>query len=174
MQNRLKLYFISEKYISYLRKYDEKVPFNKSQTRPFIGVVYSYNDNNYFAPLSSPKPKHLKMSNKAIDVWKINHGKLGIININNMLPCPIEVLTEVIPTIKDEKYKMLLENQISSINADRESLFKKINRFQKKYRLDLLNTNVKERCCDFQLLEEKCKEYVERVRHNENEIKVVQ
>lgn len=125
--NRLKLYYISDEYINFLRKYDQKVPYNKSQTRPFIGVVYTFNNINYFAPLASPKIKHLKMSNRVIDIWKIDGGKLGIINFNNMLPSPIEVLSEVLPTIKDKKYKILLENQISSINADRDVLIKKIN-----------------------------------------------
>lgn len=107
--NRLKLYYISDEYVNYLRKYDEKVPYNKSKTRPFIGVVYTFNNINYFAPLASPKIKHLKMSNRVIDIWKIDGGKLGIINFNNMLPSPIEVLSEVLPTIKDKKYKILLE-----------------------------------------------------------------
>lgn len=157
--NRLKLYYISDEYINYLRKYDEKVPYNKSKTRPFIGVVYTFNNINYFAPLASPKIKHLKMSNRVIDIWKIDGGKLGIINFNNMLPSPIEVLSEVLPTIKDKKYKILLENQISSINTDRDVLIKKIKRFQDKYRKNQLDINVKNRCCNFDLLEEKCNEY---------------
>lgn len=37
----------------------------------------------YFAPLSSPKPKHLKLKSK-LDFLKIDNGKLGA--INNMLP----------------------------------------------------------------------------------------
>lgn len=101
------------------------------------------------------------MSNHAIDIWKIDNGKLGIVNINNMRPSPFTVLAEVIPTIKDEKYKRLLENQISSINADRDILLKKIDRFQNKYRQNQLDLCVKERCCNFDLLEEKCKEYIE-------------
>jgi len=39
----------------------------------------------YFAPLSSPKPKHLKIKSK-LDFLKIDNGKLGAINFNNMLP----------------------------------------------------------------------------------------
>lgn len=132
--NRLKLYYISDEYIIFLRKYDQKVPYNKSQTRPFIGVVYTFNNINYFAPLASPKIKHLKMSNRVIDIWKIDKGKLGIINFNNMLPSLIEVLSEVLPTIK---YKILLENQISSINADRDVLVKK----EKDFKINIEKTN---------------------------------
>ena len=156
---RLKLYYISDAYIKYLRKYDDRVMINKNRTRPYVGVVYTYNDHYYFAPLSSPKPKHQKMNKSAIDIWLIDNGKLGVINFNNMIPSPKEELTEVIPTVKDEKYKKLLENQISSINKNRELLLKKINRFHKKYNDRLLFPNVLSRCCNFKLLEEKCKEY---------------
>lgn len=157
--DRLKLYYVEDKYIDYLRQYDKIVPYNKSTTRPYIGIVYTYNNFNYFAPLSSPKPKHLKLNKKAVDIWKILDGKLGLVNFNNMIPCPIETLKEVLPMVTDEKYKNLLEDQISSLNADRERLLNKINTFQIRYRSGKLDFRIKERCCDFELLEEKCKEY---------------
>ncbi len=47
------------------------------------------------------------MSNKAIDAFKIDNGKLGIININNMIPTPLECISEVLPTTNDIKYKIL-------------------------------------------------------------------
>ena len=93
----LKLYYIDEEYINYLRQFDKNVAYNKTATRPYIGVVYTYNNYNYFAPLSSPKPKHINISSKAIDIFKIKNGELGVVNINNMIPTPIENLTEVLP-----------------------------------------------------------------------------
>ncbi len=159
-QRRLKLYYISNDYIDYLRKFDDKVRFNKNHSRPYVGIVYTYNNNNYFAPLSSPKPKYQKMKKTAIDIWLIDEGKLGVINFNNMIPCPIEELTELLPTVKEEKYKKLLENQISSINKDRELLLKKITRFHQQYNKKTLYENVLLRCCNFRLLEIKCMEYI--------------
>lgn len=67
---------------------------NKNQKRLYIGVVYTFNGSNYFAPLAHPRPKHLKMSERAIDVFKIDKGKLGIVNINNMIPTSIECITD--------------------------------------------------------------------------------
>lgn len=78
MTKVLKIYYLDENYINYLRKFDTKVAYNKNQTRPYIGIVYTFNGFNYFAPLSSPKPKHLKMSEKAMDIFKIDNGNLGI------------------------------------------------------------------------------------------------
>ena len=89
MSKTLKIYYLDENYINYLRKYDNRVAYNKNQKRPYIGVVYTFNGLNYFAPLAHPRPKHLKMSERAIDVFKIDKGKLGVVNINNMIPTPI-------------------------------------------------------------------------------------
>lgn len=157
-----KLYIIEDSYINYLRQFDNLVPYNKNHTRPYIGIVYTYNNTNYFAPLSSPKPKHLKMKTSQIDIYKIDNGKLGIININNMIPTPIECLTEILPIISEQKYKTLLENQISFINIPENSikLLNKVNRFQEEYRKNLLPQNILERTCNFPLLEEKCKDWI--------------
>lgn len=56
--SNLKIYYLDENYVEYLRKFDDRVYYNKESSRPYIGVVYMYNNINYFAPLSSPKLKH--------------------------------------------------------------------------------------------------------------------
>ncbi len=155
----LKIYILDTKYINYLRKYDERVPYNKNNTRPYVGVVLRHNNFNYFAPLASPKEKHIKISNKAIDVFKIKNGKLGVININNMIPTPVECLTELLPNVKDIKYKNLLEDQLTFINNNKQKLFYKINFFYSEYQRNFLNENIMKRCCNFNLLEKKCLEY---------------
>ena len=158
--SKLKLYFIDNDYIDYLRKFDSKVAYNKVPNRPYVGVVYEYNNFKYFSPLSSPKKKHLEMKESMIDIFKIKGGELGIVNINNMIPCSMEVLTEAIPNISNLKYKHLLENQIEYINANRKILLNKVKNFQIRYRKGLLQKNITSRCCDFSLLEKKSKDYV--------------
>lgn len=160
---RFKLYFIDSDYINYLRKFDSRVAYNKIPNRPYIGIVYKYNGYNYFAPLSSPKSKYITISYKVIDIFKIEDGKLGVINLNNMIPCPIEVLTEAIPIIKDRKYKILLENQLTYINANKEALYKKTEIFQEKYRQGYLYPSITNRCCNFPILEQKIKDYIKKV-----------
>lgn len=161
---RLKIYFISDEYIAYLRKYDTKVAYNKIPNRPYVGVVFNYNDFKYFAPLTSPKTKHLLMKENMVDIFKIDNGKLGIINLNNMIPCPMSVLTEAIKIVKDKMYKVLLENQLTYLNANKEKLYRKAANFQKKYRKGYLQSNVLERCCKFPLLEKKCLEYTDNLK----------
>ena len=66
MENELVLVRLDADYCNYLRKFDDKVPYNynEKELRPFIGVLFMVNGCKYFAPLSSPKIKHLKMRSK--------------------------------------------------------------------------------------------------------------
>ena len=91
----LKIYYIDENYIKYLRKFDKIVPYNKTHTRPYIGVVYEYNGINYTNYLN----RH--------------------------------------------KYKLL----------------SKVKQFRLRYDNGYLSSRLRKRCCNFKLLEEKCKEY---------------
>jgi len=83
----LKLVQIESDYCDYLRKFDKRVPYNfgEKETRPFVGILFSVESKLYFAPISSPKIKHLKMK-ETIDFMKLDNGNLGAINFNNMIP----------------------------------------------------------------------------------------
>ena len=122
----LKIYYINTNYINYLRKFDNRVAYNKTKTRPYVGVVYTFNNQTYFAPLSSPKPKHLTMNNRALDMFKIKDGELGIVNINNMIPTPISCLTEVLPLVKDKQYRKLIIEQTTYLNNHKRELLDKV------------------------------------------------
>ena len=160
----MKLYNITNKYVDYLKNFDAKVPENKDSKRPFVGVIFTIDGNNFFAPLSSPKPKHIKMKNGA-DFHKITSGHQGVINFNNMIPIPnTELILIDIHSIPDENYKNLLNSQLRFINSNQEVLKKKA---EKLYQLvtsdDSILSNhqlqVKKRCIDFSLLLEQCKLY---------------
>ncbi len=169
MIKRLKLVIVNTDYCDYLRKFDKKVPYNfsKKENRPFVGVLFKIDDVEYFAPLSSPKEKHLKMSN-SIDFLKIDNGKLGAVNFNNMIPITKNNYKKVILNKKFDnedldKYRILLDNQLAWLNAHYIQLRNKSKKLYKNYVKGKLNKKIKERCCNFKLLEEKCKEYNENI-----------
>ena len=149
----LKIYYIDTNYINYLRKFDNRVAYNKTKTRPYVGVVYTFNNQTYFAPLSSPKPKHLTMNNRALDMFKIKDGELGIVNINNMIPTPISCLTEVLPLVKDKQYRKLIIEQTTYLNDHKRELLDKVKQFKLRYDKGHLSSRLRKRCCDFNLLE---------------------
>lgn len=160
-----KLVTINSKYCDFLRKYDYRVTYNakEKETRPFVGILFEIGEYNYFAPLSSPKPKHLKMKNN-IDFYKIDSGKLGAVNFNNMIPVPeteyqvINVNTKYSNQF-DITYQNLLRNQLRWLNRNGKGLREKAKVLYYKRINNKLSDSVKNRCCNYKLLEEKTKEY---------------
>ncbi len=165
MKNELKLVRIDTEYCNFLRQFDSRVPynFNEKELGPFIGVLFEVNGCSYFAPLSSPKPKHLKMKNK-LDFLRIDNGKLGAINFNNMLPIQqnniimIDLEKQYV-TKSEQNYQKLLKEQIYWLNRNDEKLFSRAEGLYLKYKENKLDMKTRERCCNFMLLEEKCMDY---------------
>jgi len=159
----LKMYTVEEAYIAYLWEFEHKVMFNKEQKRPYIGVVYTVNEMNYFVPLTSPKQKHVMMDND-IDFRKIAYGKYGALNFGNMIPVPKECLYQMDFTKLHGNYRDWMLNQYRELKKEREALrYVAENLYDICTRpVDELTPHeqaVKERCCDFLLLEELCKAY---------------
>lgn len=165
LYRNLKIVKLDSKYCDYLRKYDNKVPYNAGikELRPFIGVLFTINDCKYFAPLSSPKPKHKKLTN-TLDLLKIEGGKYGVVNFNNMLPVCLGNYVEFDLNKKTDNKKEsfrleLLKNQLRALNSNKNEVFTKSSRLYNLYKNKKLPLSVSNRCCNFLLLEEKCKQY---------------
>lgn len=161
----LKIVRVSTEYCDYLRKFDDKIAYNNNnkELRPFIGILFQINEYEYFAPLSSPKPKHQKMKN-TIDFFKIKNGELGAVNFNNMIPvCQNNYvlinLKEETKNIEELKYQKLLKEQLNWLNANYYQVKNKSFRLYQLYNQGRLPEKIQERCCNFKLLEVKCREY---------------
>lgn len=159
---------VDSNYCDYLRKFDTKVAYNmnEKELRPFVGILFRIEDCEYFAPLSSPKPKHKKMKN-TIDFLKIKNGDLGAVNFNNMIPVidsyySLIDLNQTTLTLNEEKYQKLLKEQLAWLNANYIQVKDKSYKLYILYNKGRLPKNIRERCCNFKLLEEKCLEYTER------------
>jgi protein AbiQ len=154
----MKFYHIKDDFVMYLHDADPKVPDNKHEKRPFIGIVFSVNEMDYYVPLSSPKPKHKTMKNSK-DFRKINGGEYGAINFNNMLPVVKEALIEFnIQNEQDYKYRNLLQNQYNAVDADFDNIqrvaYDLYNMCQlADNQLKPFEIAIKSRCCNFKLLE---------------------
>lgn len=164
MYRKIKIVKIESKYCDYLRKYDNKVTYNAGtkDLRPFIGILFTINKCEYFAPLSSPKEKHLKLKN-TIDLLKIDNGKYGVVNFNNMIPVTNKNYVEFDLNKKatdKEKFRIeLMQNQLRWLTNNKKEIYTKSKLLYNLYKNNKLPNNVKERCCNFPLLEEKCIKY---------------
>lgn len=161
----LKIVRVNSDYCDYLRESDNKVAYNKNEKelRPFIGILFKIDTCEYFAPLSSPKPKHKKMKN-TLDFFKIKGGELGALNFNNMIPVSIENyslvdLNKETLTISEMKYQKLLKEQLTWLNSNYYQVKNKSFKLYELYNAGKLPENIMSRCCNFKLLEEKCLAY---------------
>ena len=161
-----KIVMVDSDYCDYLRKFDNKVAYNKNEKilRPFVGILFQMNDYEYFAPLSSPKAKHREMKN-TIDFLKIKNGELGAVNFNNMIPVKegnysLVDLNQKTLAIEELKYQKLLKEQLSWLNANSNQVKNKSFKLYQLYNNGRLPENIRERCCNFKLLEEKSVEYL--------------
>lgn len=146
-------------------KYDGRVPYNigAKELRPFIGILFMIGNYEYFAPLSSPKEKHKKMKN-TLDLIKIKNGEYGVVNLNNMLPVNsnnyVEFdLNKKIDNISEMHRIELLNNQLRWLISHKREVYTKSYILYNLYINNKLPKNVKDRCCNYLLLEAKCNKY---------------
>ena len=155
--NNLLFYEIDTEYINYLSSFSEHLFHNAKVTqtysRKYIGILFEINEIKYFAPLSSFKPKHKRLS-ETIDFIKI--GDMAVINLNNMFPVIEGVYSLKDPATESNiQYRTLLNNEIRIIKQKTELL---INNAKAVYNHKLTNdgkSKLSQRCNDFKLLEEK-------------------
>lgn len=165
-KDHLNLYNINIKYVRNLSKADDRVlsvsPQEGKENRPLVGIVVICNKKSYCIPLSSPKPKHIKMKNDK-DFSKIidRNGKtIGVLNFNLMIPVDKSLLNAVDLHIskhdspKLAEYKHLMRDQLDWCNDNQDIICRKAN---KLYEIVTQNPekfiNLTCRCCDFKKLE---------------------
>ena len=165
MYRNFKIVRVDSKYCEYLRKYDNRVSYNAGtkELRPFIGILFTIQKCEYFAPLSSPKAKHKNLGN-TLDLIKINNGIYGVVNFNNMIPVTsnnyiIFDLNSKPENKKDMHRIELMNNQLRWLTANKKNIYTKSELLYNLYKNNKLPKNVRDRCCNFVLLEEKCKNY---------------
>ena len=167
---KAKLVIVNSKYCDYLRKFDKHVYDNHSnkENRPFVGILFTVNNSEYFAPLTSPKFKHEHMKN-GIDFEKITttfnnldsskaKRVIGVINFNNMIPIrkdnyTIIDLDDTDGNYINQNYMFLLKLDFIYINENYEKLSQKAKNLYNLSIKNLLPEKLKERCCDFIILE---------------------
>lgn len=153
MDKTIRICSVQSAYLDYLRQSDSLVSKDPSQNRKFIGILLVVNGHSYYAPLSSPKPKHQSIADSAPDIVKIVGGKLGVINLNNMIPVvPSAIIPVDISLEPDSQYKQLMKEQMVFIRRNEEAIMKKARRLYQIIRSGK-HSKLNSRCCNFPLLE---------------------
>lgn len=171
----MKFYFVKSDYLQYLKKFEPNLSAQKlKETRPYVGVVFSIQGKDFFAPLHSAKAKHEKISNKSIDCIKLyEHDKLlGVLNLNNMIPVSNRDVIPVDFKKYDTAKRNLFQTEYKNIIRLRNTILKNAERVYFEYKNNPQG-NLAKRCYNFPLLEEKCSEY-STYRQNKKEKNAIQ
>ena len=176
----MKFYTIDINYIRYLYSFDTEVYFNKTrhdyEKKPYI-VTIIFNDMiPYFIPLTSAKPKHLKLKNNGIDYLVIYENiDASEIHENDIIKhldnatikklISIVDLRKAIPVAEGWYHEIDIRNHKDRDLLAKEYEFckrKKDTIFNKAYNIILHQKKTKEikfGYCNYDLLEEKMKEW---------------
>ena len=139
--SELKLYEISEEYISYISTVEKNVFSSKendrNHTRKYLGIVYSINEYNYYIPLSSPKNSDYRIENgvqkirgSIVPIIRItsqsSSGELelkGTLKLSNMIPVPTsELFLYDMDHEPDLFYKALIHKEMLFIRKNKNKI----------------------------------------------------
>jgi len=166
----MEIVIIDSNYTDYLYKTDPRVSknINMIYQRPYIGVLFRVQDNEYFAPLTThSKGKRLFENPKPENVTflPIEKCQYGGINFNNMIPVVKGVYWQFNiayhPTdAPNERAKKDVYNRIVRFLRKHEAdiITKAKNLYDLKYKGKLYD-NYDKITCDFQKLETVAKMY---------------
>ena len=148
---------VSEEYMSLLQKRDREVKdtLEDKKTRPYIGILFTIDKRNYFAPLTTRKEKHETMKdNDDINILRNRNNEcIGAIDFAKMIPVP-ESQVEKINFAKRKKthpksFNTLL-NQLYVLNKMKPLLIEKAETLYQKYIDKTLSRNIRNRCVNFE------------------------
>ena len=98
-----------------------------------------------------------------LDFIKIADGNLGAINFNNMIPLKDAnykfMDLDLVEDNRNAKYNHMLKLQIRWLNRNFYYIIGRAENLYSKYLDGKLDYKTRSRCCNFPLLEDKCKEY---------------
>ena len=151
------MYEIKDEYIKYLSNYQDHIFAQQDRNRKYIGIVLEIQGMRYFAPLSSYKEKHKRMTER-IDFIKIKD--YAVINLNNMIPVPNSQVVDIdINKEKDPSYRFLLQAESREINRQKAKIRKNAEVVYNYKKSNSNRTALAKRINDFELLEKLSKEY---------------
>jgi len=188
VMNSIKIYSVSDRYISYLRS-DEKLKNvfdNKENTRlharKYLGAVFTHGDFKYFVPFSSPKDSDYIISDDGsktirksiIPIIRMTTNDTisgaielkGTLKLSNMIPVPSSELTAYdILRETDIGYRQVVEKEWNFIRSNMSLIIKYANiLYSQKTKCEILFVGKKAprylaNTINFQYAEEKCNDF---------------
>ncbi|WP_161594337.1 type III toxin-antitoxin system ToxN/AbiQ family toxin [Paenibacillus sp. CFBP13512] len=158
--NELKFYKVSDDYINFLRKHDTGVQMNASnnKTRPYVGILLRINEHDYYAPLSSYKPKFQKKNATFAKIYNNSEqDPVSVIKFNCMIPILSSEFTYIDFALEEKQYSALLQAEYEYIKSNQDDFLKQAENLYTK--VNKGNRFLVSRSCNFKLLENIYKDF---------------
>lgn len=186
LKDKLKFININQDYLKYLHEQCPEVYYKPIgyDNKPYLGILINSDKTQYVIPISSAKEKHKSWKNietdrfliyETCDIHSLSKNAickempdgtfehlLSVIDLKKMIPIKDGLYTKVdlVLSEKDSKetrnYKNLMNKEFSFCLKILNSIIQKAS---KLYEKQMKTGKVIKFCCDFKMLEQKCKEY---------------
>lgn len=170
---------INEQYLLHLQQVEPKIMHpdsfypNGSRKKFALGILFEINGYSYYAPISSIKPHQINVtdSNKLHHDYKqfcipvkVKRHKIeqivALIRLDFMFPVSEYDFIPVPFNKLDQEYQIFVRSQYLYCKKNMD-LIRETAQSIYKIRIDILATpHVKEKCCDFTLLEHHMKKWI--------------
>ena len=160
MNEEFMIYDVDYEYRKYLYNYDNRV--NLKANRRYTGLIIILDHYKYFVPLTSHPLRNdgkKRNSKTTVEIYDEQNELIAALLINNMIPVPDNCFELVdIPNDKDKDYLNSEYIYIRRSDVKKEIMYKA----EKAYRQVKLHQDafMNRFCCDFNLLERKCDDYI--------------
>lgn len=186
LKGKLEFININQDYLKYLHEVYPEVYYKpiSYDNKPYLGILINNEGQEYVVPISSAKKKHESWKNiesdrfliyekydrmpedpkavcKQLPDGSIEH-LLSVIDLKKMIPVKDGLYTRVNLIHSDtdseeiRNYKNLMNKEFAFCLKLLNLLIKKVNKIYEK---QVSSGKIVKYCCDFKLLEEKCKDY---------------
>lgn len=180
---------INQDYLKYMNSFCSEVYYKPTNydNKPYLGILLNQNGIEYVIPLTSAKEKHKSWKNVESDRFLIfeNSTKsaisqkaifienkdgivkhiLSAIDLKKMFPVKecvyskVDLIINQNDSIETKNYKNLMNKEFSFCVGILDSILQKAT---KLYDKQMKTGKVIPFCCNFKLLEEKCKEWIDK------------
>jgi protein AbiQ len=161
MDKQLDFYQVDADYITYLLKFDSRVPkvdysAAGAYEKFLCGIVLNIHGHDYFAPISSFRtPQRTN-----IIIKDVNGKDVSSIRFSFMIPVPPDAVSvKRIADEPSEKYRVLLNMELQYCRRNAKAIYSRARFVYDAVTVKQDPLMVKN-CCDFKKLEAACAEYV--------------
>ena len=175
-------FLLDKAYLDYLREFDSFVPSLDGyggKFKPFFGKLFSVDQIDYYAPISSGKQKHTQFRETNLfykvylhnetDEEKLVQKPVAVIDLKHIGPVPSAQATPLAnesilnndaygSLSEKSKYLVLLRQELAWVNHNEERIVENAKILHNKC-MTIESFHIHKRCLNLRLLEQKAKEF---------------